>query len=578
MSIRSNFARGIALISIAFGGVSNASAAVTFSGLDENLEKNARALMSLTSAPCDTSAWRIQKLYRDADDQLRDALEALGHYRFSVEKSLSLDEPECWAAVFDVSLGEPVRIREVIVEIGGDARADSAFVQQVESRQPAPGAVLNHGEYDRFKKWLLSQLGARGYFDAQLDKSGVTVDESLSFADIEISVETGVRYTFGDLHFSDYILTPELLGSYADFRKGDPFDSGAISQLHEALSGSGYFRSVSIRAEPLPGAGTEVPVNVTLTPSKRRMYSAGIGYATDTGIQGRLGFTDRRRNDSGHQFDARLYLSQVDSELTGTYRWPRGSPDKEWVNVYGGFQRKRTDTSRSDKSTLGIRVARNRGANWLETPYLDFTGEDFRVGEQIDTTRLILPGIKWESAAGRELGRVELGARMSLDLRGAHDKLGSDVTFFQATAAAKWISSPGSRFRLLARADLGATVTDAFDQLPASVRFFTGGDNSVRGYGFETIGPLDEAGNVIGATNLAVFSLETDRMVSANWAVAAFVDTGSAFDDFDADFKTGIGLGVRWYSPVGPIRVDVAHPLDDPGRDWRLHITLGPDL
>jgi len=110
------------------------------------------------------------------------------------------------------------------------------------------------------------------------------------------------------------------------------------------------------------------------------------------------------------------------------------------------------------------------------------------------------------------------------------------------------------------------------------VRFFAGGDNSVRGYDFETIGPVDADGNVTGGNNLAVFSLEYDRLISKSWSLAAFVDTGSAFNDFDVDFKTGAGVGIRWYSPLGPIRVDVAHPLGESDRSTRLHITLGPDL
>ena len=125
---------------------------------------------------------------------------------------------------------------------------------------------------------------------------------------------------------------------------------------------------------------------------------------------------------------------------------------------------------------------------------------------------------------------------------------------------------------------LGATMMRSLDELPATVRYFTGGDTSVRGYGFETIGPVDVNDNVIGGSKLAVLSVEADWLVRPNWAVAAFIDSGSAFDDTNADFKTGVGLGVHWYSPLGPIRVDIAHPLDDPSRDLRLHITLGPDL
>jgi len=558
---------------LAFG----AHAELTFTGLDEDLEKNARALMALAAAPCGAPEWRIERLYRDADGQLQNALEALGQYRFEMEKSLSLDNADCWQADFNVSLGEPVRVRDVALVLAGEA-ADDAGLDAHPELLPQTGEVLNHGVYEAYKRSLVSNLAARGYFDAQLTRSSVTVGENLQHADIVLHVDSGPRYHFGKVRFSEPILTAELLAGYVRFKKGDPWDAREISNLHEQLSGSGFFASVSIRSEPVAKGDLEVPVLVTISPGKRRVFTAGGGYATDNGIQGRLGYTNRRRNDRGHQFDVRLFLSTVDSELTGHYRWPRGRPDAEWLDLYGGFLRKRTDTSESDKSTLGIRVARNRGENWLESPYLEVTQEEFLVGEQFDTSRLLIPGIRWETTIGRTLRRFPSGHRMSLDIRGAHENIFSDTSFAQLTASAKWITTVGNATRLLMRADLGGTVKQTLNELPATVRFFAGGDTSVRGYDFETIGPVDDEGNVIGGAHQVVLSLEADWAVRENWAVAAFVDSGSAFNDGDIDMRTGVGLGIRWYSPVGPIRLDFAHPLDDPDNDFRLHLTLGPDL
>lgn len=556
----------------------NAPAAVTFTGLPDALEKNARALMPLASVPCDAARFRVERLFRDSDAKLRDALEALGYYRYQSRKKLSFDDASCWSATFDVELGEPVRLRNVSIVIGGAAADDAWISQQSWLYRPTAGSILNHGEYERYKKWLVAAVQSRGYFEAQLSRSAVTVDADMLYADIDLEVESGPRYRFGEVRYSDNILRLDLLARYPGFRAGDPYDAGAVAELHEALSGSGYFGSVSIRAEPADDGSQTVPVLVTLEPGLRQVYSVGAGFATDTGVQGRLGYANRRLNDKGHQFDSRLFVSSVDSQISGTYRWPRGNPEDEWVNLFGGYQHKTTDTSRSDKVTLGIRVSRNRTPLWLETPYLNFTGEDFRVGEQVDKSRLIIPGINWESTVGREISRIRSGRRMSLDVRGSLDDIGSDTTFLQLTGSTKWAIPLGESTRVLARADLGFTAKKDFDELPASVRFFAGGDNSVRGYGFETLGPTDDEGNVIGGSYLATFSFEIDRLIARKWSIAAFVDTGNAFDDFDVDFKTGVGLGLRWYSPLGPIRVDVAHPLDDESRDYRLHITLGPDL
>ncbi len=576
MRVAARIFAGVAGLSV-FAAM-NAPAAVTFTGLPESLEKNARALMPLASVPCDAARFRVERLFRDSDTRLRDALEALGYYRFESRKELSFDDSDCWSAAFAVELGEPVRLRNVVVTVNGDARDDAWISQQSWLYRPTAGSVLNHGEYERYKKFLVTSVQTRGYFEATLTTGAVTVDETLQHADINLEIESGPRYRFGAIEYDGNILRPELLARYATFRAGEPYDAEAISLLHGALGGSGYFGSVSIRADPTTDGTHEVPVFIKLEPGLRQVYTIGAGFATDTGVQGRLGYANRRLNDKGHQFDSRLFLSSVDSQLSGTYRWPRGNPDDEWVNLFGGYQHKTTDTSRSDKVTLGIRVSRNRSPKWIETPYLSFTGEDFRVGDQVDKSRLVIPGINWESTIGREIIRVRSGRRISLDIRGSLDDIVSDTTFLQLTGSTKWAIPLGESNRLLARADLGFTAKQDFDELPASVRFFAGGDNSVRGYGFETLGPTNEEGDVIGGSYLATFSVEIDRLISKKWSIAAFVDTGNAFDDFDVDFKTGVGLGLRWYSPLGPIRVDVAHPLDDPTRDYRLHITLGPDL
>jgi translocation and assembly module TamA len=156
----------------------------------------------------------------------------------------------------------------------------------------------------------------------------------------------------------------------------------------------------------------------------------------------------------------------------------------------------------------------------------------------------------------------------------------SDTSFLQLYGNTKWVFGLWSGGRLLTRAEAGVTLIDELDTLPASVRFFAGGDVSVRGYAYNSLGPTDLLGAVVGGSNLLVGSIELDQKISTNWSIAAFVDSGNAYDDLgDFDPATGIGVGLRWYSPLGPIRIDVAVPLEKDAPDnYRLHITLGPDL
>jgi translocation and assembly module TamA len=172
------------------------------------------------------------------------------------------------------------------------------------------------------------------------------------------------------------------------------------------------------------------------------------------------------------------------------------------------------------------------------------------------------------------------GHRSSIQARGAVEGLVSDTNFAQIFGDTKWVFGLWSGGRLLTRADAGFTLIDELDTLPASVRFFTGGDTSVRGYGYKSLGPTDVFGNVVGGENLLVGSIEFDQLFADEWSLAAFIDSGNAYDKFE-DFNpaTSVGVGIRWYSPLGPIRVDIAFPLEDDAPDeYRLHIYLGPDL
>ena len=190
-----------------------------------------------------------------------------------------------------------------------------------------------------------------------------------------------------------------------------------------------------------------------------------------------------------------------------------------------------------------------------------------------------MPGLNWTYVSTNDPLNVDQGFRINLQLRGANENLLSDTSFIQAAVRSKWIYSFTETSRFILRGDVGTTVLENdFSAIPASIRFFTGGDRTVRGYSLDSIGPRDENDEVIGGKHLMVGSLEYDYRIRDQWSIAAFIDSGDAFDDEAPEFKTGVGVGVRWQSPVGPVRVDLASGLNEPGDTIRLHFNLGPDL
>ncbi len=558
---------------LALGVSPRAAADVQLVGVDGALAANILAYLTIDQEPCDAPAWRVQQQYIAAPARIRSALEALGYYSVTINSALSTDA-DCWHAKFTIDRGAPVKIRTLDVSAAGDA----VFALALGQSGLAEGAVLDQGAYDALKRRWSDLAVERGYRDAKFVESRVDVYPSEHAADIVLHFEPGERFRFGAVEFDQSVLTDRLVRAYLPFKQGDFYDGRLLTALYIALTDSGYFDTIDIRQGDPNREAREVPIDIVLTPAKRRLITYGVGFSTDTGPRLRFGRNNRRFNDRGHQFGVNAQLSPVISEVTASYRFPHGDPRTEWINFDIGLKKEDTDTAKSDSLEFGARRIVERPHDWTRTQKLSLLLEDFDVADQAGRSTLLMSGIAWARTHADNALRPHKGYRLDFEVRGASNAVVSDTSFVQVIAQGKWIWSLPNMGRVLVRGRVGATQVDTFDDLPPSVRFFAGGDSSVRGYDFEALGPEDANGKVVGGSSVVVSSFEYEHPVHDRWSIAFFVDSGNAFKGSDFTAKTGAGLGGRWQSPLGPIRVDLAHPFDDPTTSWRLHISLGPDL
>ena len=558
-------------------GVGIARADVELLGLDPAQNANVRAYLDLVNEPCDAPEWRVEQQYDAAPAKIRSALEALGYYEPKIGASLERGA-QCWRAKFTITVGPPTLVRNLDVQLTGEAASDGAFVNARNQSPLKSGGVLHHGDYEALKRRWLDLAAERGYPDARFTENRIDVYPLERVADVVLHFDSGKRYRFGDISFDQDVLSDELVRSYVKIHKGDPYDGQQLNALYTSLANAGYFRNIEVRPRVPDRETGEISVDIALAGAKRRFISYGVGYSTDTGPRFRFSRTNRRVNDQGHQFGISAQVSPLVSEITANYRMPINDPRTDWLAFDAGVKRETTDTSDSDSLQVGVRRATRRSNDWLRITMLNFLVEDFTVGAQTGRAQLLMPGVDWTRVHADNAIRPRHGAKLELEARGASDSILSDSSFVQVVLHGKWIWSPSERSRILLRSELGAMRQSDFAALPPSVRFFAGGDNSVRGYDYKSLGPTDSTGQVIGGSALAVASLEYEHNVRPHWSVAMFVDSGNAFDRGAFDTRTGAGIGARWQSPLGPIRVDVAHPFDDPTTSWRLHITLGPDL
>lgn len=551
---------------------------VAVEGVRGEMLRNVLAYLSLEqqkSHPNLTDG-RIQRLHKKAFDEIRSALRPFGYYQAVVEGELTKKE-SVWLARYRIDPGDPVKIKQLDVVIKGSGAQDEHFVELLKNLPVQEGQILEDGLYEKAKKSLQNLAARRGYLDAVLVRHEVQVSTAENRAIVHLHLDSGPQYRFGDVSITHDLFHPTFLYRFVHIKKGQPFQLAALLRLQTSLSDSDYFQHVEVRADREMAEGLEVPVIVTLEPRKRNKYTAGVGYGTDTGMRGSLGWENRRINSWGHKMQSELRLSEIKKSFTTQYMVPLENPATEYLEYLAGWHKEDTETSESETSLLGVSHIHTRG-DWKETFYLNFQEERFNVGDQGGRSILLMPGISWKRIRADNRIFATRGNRVSLDLRGAHKSVVSDASFAQLRMKAKWIRGLWRSGRVILRGEGGTSMVETFSELPASVRFFAGGDQSIRGYEYNSLGPTDENGDVVGGKHLMVGSLEIEHQFYKKWSAAVFYDLGNAIDELTDPYKKGVGGGIRWRSPVGQIRVDVALGLSKDHPSWRLHLTVGPDL
>ncbi|UGB38720.1 autotransporter assembly complex protein TamA [Frateuria soli] len=567
----------------------HAGVRLTVKGVDDPLKSAVRSGLTLSQyANRPVSEAQIRRLYEDAPDEVRDALEPYGYYEPLVQGSLTRAGTNDWQVTLTVKPGEPVRITEVHVKLDEAALAIPAVRRAERAVEQLKGDVLDHGAYSKARDGVSGALTANGFLGAKLVTHQVRVTRADHSAVVDLAWQAGPRYRFGKVAFDGSQFEPGFLQRFVPFERGDYFDQADLLRLQQALNGADYFSVVNVRPD-VDDAGRTVDVEVELQPAKRSVYTGGPFFGTDTGFGVRAGLERRWVNSLGHKWKNELVVAQRLKTLSSLYMIPLPGGEQRSLNFGVNFRDADTVTSQSRTLEL-VGNHTDLWHGWTRTVGAHALIGTFTVGKR---------GNEPDNAPGIERGRSKLvfaeaslskkhgdnptfvrhGWSLSVYARSTAGSLLSDTRFSQLAADAKWINAFTRRDRLILRASAGITSTGDFSSLPPQLRFFAGGDRSVRGYGYQAIGPRNSFDRVIGGRNLLVASTEVEHYFTRNWGMAAFVDAGNAFNGTDYRPRLGAGLGVRWLSPVGMVRVDVGTPIhDEHAHGIQLHVVIGPDL
>ena len=564
-----------------------ASLTIELDGLDDGMKDAAIAATGMAAyAKREVSAAQAHQLYDRAPAQIASALEPYGYYNAKVDGELR-ETAQGYTAVMHVHAGEPATVATFDLILPDPARDEKPVRKALATFTPKQGQRLDHAAYEKSKTAVQAALLASGYLDAKLVTHSVEVSRADNRVAIKLKWQPGARYRYGTTAFTGSQFYETFLDRYVPWHQGDFYDQAQLLQLQQKLIDADYFAVVEVQPDIEHARDGVVPIAVTLGPAKRNIYTAGIFVDTDIGFGVRGGMTRRWVNQRGHKLKLEVQVAQRLKSAAATYSIPLPGTNDRSYNFGANYLDQNTETTQSHTQSLVANETR-LWQGFTRTLGLHALTGDFTIldphhnkalDERGDTT-LLYPELLLERKRADDLLFVRDGYSLALAAR-ASPGLASSTHFAQVRADAKWIHGIGKRQRVILRGSVGAMTVGDFDKLPPELRFFAGGDRSIRGYGFQTIGPHNEHELVVGGRDLAVASAEYEYYFTRNWGVATFVDAGDAFSGF-GNFRTrvGSGVGLRWRSPVGMVRADIGVPVHDPDgkTGFELHLVIGPDL
>ncbi|EHK9085947.1 hypothetical protein CCD93_06485 [Vibrio sp. T21] len=550
-----------------------ADVSLKLKGIDGALEDNVKAYLSSIPEKDYSTSLRFQARL---DQSITEALNAIGYYHAKISYSISEGNDEL---IVNIRKGLPVKIKVMDVVISGEAKEDEEFANLIAKSPLKVGRILNQGEYDSLKSGIRNLALQRGYFNGDFKLNKLEVIPELNEANVRLHYDSGIRYHFGPVEITGSQIWENRVESMRPFEIGEPYLVSDVGEYNQNLSNTDWFSSVFVEPDLSKlEDGRELPIKVSLAPAAKNQIETGIGYSTDTGVRGTLKWKKPWVSARGHSFNTALSLSKPEQTITAGYKIPLDDVLREYYQLQFGLKHLDNRDTESLESNLAVERHWLTDGGWHKTVYVRHLYENFSQGLQDDGVQFVLPGATFSRTRVRGGSMPMWGDKQSVTVEYGDPALLSETRVLRLLGRSSWIRGIGENHRGLFRLEGGANITEEFEKLSPSLRFFAGGDNNIRGYGYESISPVDESGALTGAKYILSSTLEYQYRVYGNWWAATFYDIGDAFND-TPEWKSGAGVGIRWASPVGPVSFDFAWGLDEkPNNEFRIHFSLGPEL
>jgi len=556
---------------------------ITINGVDAPLKTNILRNLNSTDNVIPLSILGFPQSDDYILNKARSALQALGYY----QPVLALvDEPESdiIIKILTIDLKSPVRWHQVDIKL--NCQNELPELSQLVSKHPfSQGKVVNHGDYSQFKATLQRQAQELGLLNASFSRSVLNVDVTQHIANVAWTFDCGARYIINKVNIDGTVLSHDLVNRYSKIRPGQNYNQPDIISSQQALNRSGFFKSVVVE-QTIDHATETVDISLSIADTEKYELKTLLGYGTDSGGKLGVSWKNRRVNNQAHQYIAALDLNKVkldkaDIHATFQYQIPLEKASSQWINLLS-YQIKNEEIGRSEIFTLESMLANKINDHWTSQWSIVMAQEQLQSDADVSSSlEYIVPSWQLNYYSVTDPFSATQGWRWQSIFRFSGEQISDpNITFLQTDQRIKRIWSINEDWRVLLRARIGTTLMDTEDfnrSMPSNYRFFAGGDVSVRGYKHQSLSPVADS-VLLGGKHLIASSIELDYLFKEDFRWAVFTDQGNAFNDWqDWKLHKSVGTGLRWVTPVGAIRFDVAKALDG-NKDWRVHVTIGPDL
>ncbi|RJF98501.1 autotransporter assembly complex protein TamA [Noviherbaspirillum saxi] len=522
----------------------------------------------------------LERLVNISPEQVRALLATEGY--FSPEVQVELDRrmtPP--VARLQVDPGLPTRIADVQIRFKGaiadGAEADVRRMERLKRRWSLdPGETFTQKSWTEAKNDLLKDLLNRDFPAAAIAFSEARIDPEKRSAALTVEVDSGPVFTFGELDVQGLTrYSREMIDRLNPIKPGERYSQEKLNELQTRLEETGYFRSAFATVDVDPAQAQNTPVRVDLAENPRKRLSLGVGFSTDTGARAQVKWLDRNFLMRDWRLESELRIDRETRLLGGDVYLPalRDGRLDGWQPAFGAhYERTVTSGEIVNKMRLGARISSPNRVD-EKTWGVSYLADRQRIGDFVNNRQALIATFVYTRRRLDHPLTPRRGYVASVELGAGPSGLINETNLGRLLGRVTWLTQPAPRWRTVVRAQAGQVFGGTRQTVPADLLFRTGGDQSVRGYGYNSLG-VEQNGAIVGGTVTAIVSAEVVRRLTPDWGAALFHDAGNAADSWgDFRFRHGTGVGARWRSPLGPVNIDLAYGHTT--REPRLHFSIG---